>query len=396
MNELMIPVTYKLDMNICSYNKVKKKSIKKSYADYFILQYDKTYMCFDDNENGMYRSVVFSNPEKKILSFSPVKTIPPYVFIDRYPVINDEIIIKEHIEGVMINLFYDDRISRWKIATKGAIGGNYGFTKPNNKNEKFYDMFLDSLCANKDETLNEIEIIKILPKNFSYTFILQHPNNIISKPVKRSHCYLIAVYSINNIENEVEYIPSTTYENWQLFHDINGTIEFPKQYYTTQYESITKTDYGINYIITNIRTGEHCKISSFYKELLKKTIHIDSSIQYQYFCMRRIGKTKEYIKMFPKNKKAFFDLQDDYEYFVTTIYELYCNCYIYKTTNINDIEPKYFTHIYKLHHEIYLPSISNKKINKKIDKIYRKTVLKYFDNKDPRELLFILSSDKRD
>lgn len=395
MNKLMIPVTYKLDIDSCS-NKINKKNIKKTYANYYILQYNKTYICFDDTENGMYRSVVFSDPEKKILSFSPIKSIPSYVFIDRYPVINDEIVIKEHIEGVMINLFYDNRISRWKIATKGAIGGNYGFAKPTDKNETFYDMFLESLSANKDETLNEIEIIKILPIKFSYTFILQHPNNVINKPVKIPHCYLIAVYSINSNENEVEYIPCTVYENWSIFNDINGVIEFPKQYYTDKYESIIKTDYGINFVITNISTGEHCKVTSFYKELFKKIIHIDSSIQYQYFCMRRIGKIKEYIKMFPKHKKAFFDIQDDYQYFVSTIYELYCNCYIYKSTNINDIEPKYFTHIYKIHHSIYIASISNKKINKKPQKIYRKTVLKYFDNIDPRELLFILSSDKRD
>jgi len=394
MNELMIPVTYKVDIDSCS-NKIKKKNIKKTYANYFILQYDKTCICFNDTKNGMYRSVVFSNPEKKILSFSPVKSIPSYVFFDRYPIINDEIVIKQHIEGVMINLFYDNRINKWKIATKGAIGGNYGFIKPITKNETFYDMFLDALCASKDDTLNDLKIIKILPKNFSYTFILQHPNNIISKPVNEPHCYLIAVYSINNIKNEVEYIPSTIYEKWSFLHDINGIIEFPKQYYTDQYESIIKTDYGIDYIITNISTGEHCRITSFYRDLLKKTIHIDSSIQYQYFCMRRIGKIKEYIKMFPKHKKAFFDIQDDYEYFVSTIYELYCNCYIYKTISIHDIEPIYFTHIYKLHHEIYLPSLSNKKINKKTQKIYRKTVLKYFDSKDPRELLFILSSDKR-
>jgi hypothetical protein len=392
MNELMIPVTYKLDMDICSSNIVNKKSIKKNYANYFILQYDKNYVCFNDTKNGIYRSVVFSNPEKKILSFSPIKSIPTYVFIDRNPVINDEIVIKQHIEGVMINLFYDDRINRWKIATKGAIGGNYSFIKHTNKNETFYDMFLDALCANKDETLNEIGIIKILPKTFSYTFILQHPNNIISKPVDRPHCYLIALYSINSTKNEVEYIPSTIYEKWSIFHDINGIIEFPKQYYTHEYESIIKTDYGIDYVITNIQTGEHCKVSSFYKELLKKTIHIDSTIQYQYFCMRRIGKIKEYIKMFPKYKKSFYTIQDDYEYFVSTIHELYCNCYIYKSINANDIEPKYFTHIYKIHHQIYLPSLSSEKPQK----IYRKTILKYFDNIDPRELLFIMSSDKRD
>jgi hypothetical protein len=396
MNQKMTSVTYKVDMDSCS-SKINKKIIQKSYGNYFILQYDKSHICFDDVINTMYRSVVFSSPEKKILCFSPIKSIPTYVFMDRYPIINDDIVISQHIEGIMINLFYDHRISRWKIATKGAVGGNYGFcnnkeSKCGTKTDTFYDMLLDALSASKNERLNDLEIMKILPTTFSYTFILQHPNNIISKPVKRPHCYLIAVYLIKSHVNEVEYISPSIYEKWSLFHDINGIIEFPKQYYTNHYESIIKIDYGIDYIITNIRTGEHCKIKSYYNELLRKTIHIDSTIQYQYFCMRRIGKIKEYVKMFPKHKKAFFDIQDDYEYFVSTIHELYCSCYIYKSISIHDIEPIFFTHIYKIHHDIYLKSLSSEKPQK----IYRKMVLNYFDSIDPRELLFIMSSDKRD
>jgi len=396
MIQKMTPVRYNVDMDLCS-TKIIKKPIYKSYANYFILQYDKTTICFDDNINGLYRSVVFSNPEKKILCFSPVKSIPPYVFIERYPEINDEIIITQHIEGVMINLFYDNRINLWKIATKGGIGGNYGFCDKKNSNSSkpktFYDMFLEALYGSDNQTLNELEVIKLLPKNVSYTFILQHPENIISKPIDRPHLYLIAIYFINSQLNNVEYIPSSIYKSWQLFQDIDGIIEFPKQYFVQNYDAIMKTDYGIDYIITNIRTGEHCKIVSYYHNLLKKTIHIDSSIQYQYFCMRRIGKIKEYIKMFPKHKKAFYTIQDDYEYFISTIYEFYCNCYIYKTTNKNDIEPEYFTHLYKLHHHIYLASLS--KNSQKPQKIYRKTVLRYFDSMEPRDLLFLLSMDKR-
>ena len=99
--------------------------------------------------------------------------------------------------------------------------------------------------------------------------------------------------------------------------------------------------------------------------------------------------------MFPKHKKAFYTIQDDYEYFISTIHELYCLCYVYKSMNTEDIESIYFTHIYKLHHEVYLPSLSRKKTQKP-QKIYRKTVRKYFDSMEPRELLFIMSSDKRD
>ena len=88
------------------------------------------------------------------------------------------------------------------------------------------------------------------------------------------------------------------------------------------------------------------------------------------------------IKMFPKHKKAFFDIQDDYEYFVSTIHELYCSCYIYKSISIHDIEPIFFTHIYKIHHDVYLPSLLTIK-----NIITRDEVYKYLAAMDPYDLL---------
>jgi len=44
-----------------------------------------------------------------------------------------------------------------------------------------------------------------------------------------------------------------------------------------------------------------------------------------------------------------------------------------------------------LHHNIYLPSINTKLLRK----VYKKTVRKYFDSMEPRELLYIMSEDKR-
>ena len=115
----------------------------------------------------MYRSVIFSYPEKKILSFTPVKSIPSSTFMQKYPTIKDNIFINEYIEGVMIQLFYDFRVNCWTIATKGNIGCKYGFynknqnvcQNPHQNQNTFYNMFLDALHANKNESLNQLAII---------------------------------------------------------------------------------------------------------------------------------------------------------------------------------------------------------------------------------------------
>lgn len=383
MNNKLPSVVYCLDIDSCSTNKIEKKQIN----DYYILRYNKLGMCFNDYKNMIYRSVVFSYPEKRVLSFSPIKSIPVSTFMQKYPEVDDNLIVNEYIDGIMINLFYDDRIKKWKIATKGRIGGNYGLYNTGN-NETIYDMFLDALRANKDESLNKLQLLTVLPKCLSYTFILQYPKAIIAMNIETPKIYLVSVFIINSQQNQAEYVPSIFYEKWPEFHNVQGIINFPKRFNVSTYGEILNTDIIAGFIITNIETGEHCRILSKTYESLKKTIRIDATVEYQYFCIRRIGKIKEFLLQFPRYKKDFFNIQNEYEIFISNVHHEYCNYYIYKTSE--HVDAKYFTHIYKIHHTIYLPSIKTT-----TKKIYKKTVREYFDKMEPRELLFIMSYDKR-
>jgi hypothetical protein len=404
MNPLIYPMTYQLDPNIIS-NKIIKKSIRGYYSDYFIFNYDKLGMCFNDEKTGMYRSVVFSNPDKRLLAFSPVMSISSAVFMNKYPVIDYDVYIQEFVEGIMINLFYDYRVDKWVIATKGGIGGKYGYgnvsnvsNKTLNKHDTFYEMFLDALHANKDESLNHLEFLDYFPKCLSYTFILQHPKNIISVPVSKPRVVLVSAYLINKEKNTAEFIPMPYYERWPEFKNLAGIIEFPKDYVFHEYKEMFSDLYSENkstgYIITNIRTGERCRIKSYTHDILKRMTRIDSTIHYQYFCIRHLGKLKEYMKMFPQHKKAFYLIEEEYENMIKRIHDLYCDVYIYKTIYPDTLDIKDYTHIYKLHHNVYLPSINNKGSGG-LRKVYKKTVRKYFDSMEPRELLHITSQDKR-
>lgn len=399
MNPLMYPMTYQLDPNIIS-NKIIKKSIRGYYSDYYVLNYDKLGMCFNDEKNGAYRSVVFSNPENRLLAFSPVMSIPTFVFTEKYPCIDSDILIQEYVEGVMINLFYDYRVSKWVIATKGAIGGKYGYGKDTGrlyKHNTFYEMFMDALHANKSESLNNIAMFEFFPKSVSYTFILQHPKNIISVQVNKPRLVLVSVYLINSEKNQAEFIPTAYYEKWPEFKNLTGIIEFPKQYEFQDYKEAIKENTESDlagYMITNIRTGERCRIKSYKYDILKRMTHVAAETHYQYFCIRHIGKLKEYIKAFPQHKKTFYLIEEEYDNMITKIHDLYCDVYIYKTKDPDTLEISDYTHIYKLHHNVYLPSIHGKVVGG-LRKVYKKTVRKYFDSLEPRELLYIMSEDKR-
>ena len=129
MSDELIQVKYTLDTLNYNTDKLRTKIYKSTPSvEYKILNYD--LICDNDQEYGMYRSVVLSHPENKILCFSPPKSVTLEHFQESHPdITNPDIFINEIIEGTMINLFYDSRIESWQIATKGAIGGNYSFYK---------------------------------------------------------------------------------------------------------------------------------------------------------------------------------------------------------------------------------------------------------------------------
>jgi uncharacterized protein (DUF39 family) len=60
--------------------------------------------------------------------------------------------------------------------------------------------------------------------------------------------------------------------------------------------------------------------------------------------------------------------------------------YVNKTIDLNKISKKYYIHIWRLHYQIYIPSINSKK------KIITKEVVKtYFGELEPKEQFFYLN-----
>jgi len=412
-------VHYKLQSDINS-TIIKCKEYNTDNSAYTILNYDEQYICYDDSYNAIYRSVVFSHPEKELLCFSPPKSMS-YDCFKALNYLPEEIHINEFIEGVMVNLFYDNRIKSWEIATKSAVGGIYPFfhTRSNVLSDKrtilsqhlhkktnlssFRDMFIDVFTQSRflqkntqshSRHLNDIPGFEYFPKEYSYSFVLQHPKNKIIIPITEAKLYLVAVYRIS--DPMAISIPSNVFEKWDIFNDIRGIIDFPKTFDTDSYEDIEEkyisflVDYpiaGVHFL--NTATGCRSYIKNQNYESIKKYGKKNINIFYNFLCLKRIDKITDFLAYFPKYKKMFKDFNQQYNEFIHHIHDCYLIRYVYKK-NVN-ICNNYAIHIYRLHHDVYIPSIHSKK---KII-ITKDIVNEYINKLEPSEIMYYLQYNRR-
>ena len=338
--------------------------------------YDEDMLCKDDIESGMYRSVISSVPENKILAFAPPKTLTFTIFRSLNMSLND-IVIHEYIDGRMLHVFYDSRISSWTLS---PVIINDELTIPDIDESAFI------IAAGGDvyKPFNNLAFLEFFPKNYSYTFIIK------KQTMFQSSLYLISVYKITDC-NQVEYIPQQEYENWRVFSGLTGVICFPKQgiikdYYTDLLEDIDYDYSSSKWVLTNSITGRQTTISTTIYKLNQEFVSIDRVIIFQYLCLQRIYNNKEdEMYSLHKKNKSFFKVKQLYDLFIRTMHEIYIKYYIMKT--MVDLPIQYKSYITQIHEEYY---IYPRKHNKK--QLVTKPIMKeYFDKKHPLELLTILS-----
>lgn len=375
-------------------------------ADYAVVNYEKEYISIDEPmETRQYRSVILSHPEEELLSFSPPRSISKSQFHTAYPdITSDKLQITEIIEGTLIHLFYDKRIQSWEIATRGAVGGQYHFfdknTKDKRKTTTVYDMVLDALRLSRSSSLNDY--LDGMPKSYSYSFVLQHPENHIILPIRRPCLYLVGVYDIMPVSMCLVSIPQFIYERFLCFIDI-PTIQFPRLYtlgdfsvnsfndLDEKYNSIhiPFSKYKIGLMITHLPSGNRCVIRSPVYEEIYKIRYLNTDLQYQYLCLRYIGRVSDFLSYFSQYKGDFYRFYEQTRDFLENLHASYMSFYVLKTGVPCNL--KYWPYIRRLHRDIYLPSLKTG-----VEKSITRGVVHEFMNKiRPEEWLHILNYEQR-
>lgn len=378
--------TYSFDCSDCS-----------SQKQYKIMNYDKKRINdISEPDVGNYRSVIFSentsitetpceNRNTKLLCFSPPKSVSFDEFISRHIEFDAETMtLSETVEGTMISLFYNIELRKWEIATKGAVSGNYYFFRTEymniakTQNITFRKMFIDALRydTNKDAKnvdLGDIPFVAALSTNYCYNFVVQHPENHIVNQVEFPRLVVISVYNIVSDEFRAINIPRVIFENWNCFY--NSVVEFPEIYDTflpkegimtarpMTYWSINSLWAGIQcpasclgVTITHSISGDRSRINNPAYIELRELRGNNANLQYHYLCLLRMKKLDEFLLHFSGYTSIMRRFDTQYRTFAKNIHKCYVSHYVVK--NKVPITPKYRTHIYRLHHDVYLPSLN--------------------------------------
>ena len=390
--------------------KLTMKNWKTDTGMYSIIKYDKLAfgMTHEDYATvGLLRSVVVDETGR-IVAYSPPKCLS--VTEEREKSFNDNNIMselsggdndtttnqwcaEEFVEGTMINMFYSKTEvgEAWEIATKSTVGGNVVFYSPKNPKDTVEIRDKDTFRNMFFETCTKIGFkYEELPKEFMYSFVLQHPKNRIVLPITDAKIYIIGVYSINNDTLDVtslstagfveKYGAGVILKPKQLFAD-NYTVDGFKK----EYASMNSSYNMMGVVFCNMETGERMKVRNPTYEMVKNLKGVDQKLQLQYLTLRHGGRVADYLKSYPEYKGDFAVYRNQLHGFTRSLHENYLDCFVFKKRKFIEFPQQYKKFMSGLHKK-YLEEL--REIKGSVTFNY---VVEFVNTQNPLALLYSLN-----
>jgi hypothetical protein len=391
------------------------KNWKTDIGMYSIIKYDKQAfgLTQEDYETiGLLRSVVVDE-EGNIVAYSPPKCL--HITEQREKSFNDSNIMtqaietsegtdkatsetnqwraEEFVEGTMINLFYSKTQTGegWEIATKSTVGGNVVFYSPKNPKDTiefrdkdtFRNMFFET-CSNIGFKYED------LPKEFMYSFVLQHPKNRIVLLHKEAKIYIIGIYSINKDTLDVMQLTTAGFEETygsgvvmrpkQLFADSYTVEGFKKEY-----ASMNSSYNMMGIVFYNMVTGERMKVRNPMYEMVKNIKGAEQKLQLQYLTLRHGGRVADYLKAFPEYKADFAVFRGQLHGFTRSLHQNYVDCFVLKKRPFSEFPQQYKKFMSGLHKK-YLEELRENK-----GSVTFNYVVEFVNTQNPMFLLYSLN-----
>ena len=330
--------------------------------------------------------------------------------------------MNEWVEGTMVNLWYDSNADGWEISTKTAIGGRYTYHRNHQLEDvadpmcpsthplehvgskTFREMFLEAITGiswmHEIYLSDTIEALG-LSKYYSYSFVLQHPENHLVLPVDAPRLYLVAVYYVPHtslaFRSELVTTTNTTivqridhdvYQKWPELMSIPHIIRFPRVIPAATYSSLFRSyscihadlgEVGMGVCLTDRTTGMRTKVTSAVYLECKDFRGNHPNLLFQYLCLKHTKKLADFLVHFPGYASTFDHFQRQYTAFLVNIHASYVAHYVRRSGDV--ISPRFLPYIHFLHHDVYLPFNTVVTLN---------VVQEYMERFSPEEMFWIL------
>ncbi len=366
---------------------LKCKKFTHNGIQYNVLKYNKALMTDDAVlTSGLFRSVIFY--DGKIRAFAPPKSLSEDKYMTAYSPADG--FAEEFIEGTMINVFFVPELGddgEWEISTRSGVGGRMTYFQNGaiDAEDTFRYMFLDA-CSKANLVFDNLD------RKYSYTFVLQHPNNRIVAPFYETNLYLVAAYQMDNDAYTVTEVPRQE----QIDIVASTGVKIPGRFDFDSYDELREkwasgnTDYKtVGIMLKNKTNGERSKMRNPNYEQVRQLRGNQPKLQYHYIALRQQGKVGEYLKYFGEAKKPFSEFREHIHTFTNQLHQNYIDCYVKKKQALVDYPAQYKPHMYSLHAKYLNELCSSGRY------ITRRYVVEYVNGLHPARLMFTLNFSMR-
>lgn len=365
---------------------------------YLILNCNEQILCYDEHIQRLYNSVILDVETRSILSVGPPIAYELDGYQQLYPEKeqnNDSLIIEEMIEGVSIQMFYEFRLKKWQISTKNAVSGNYAYYRlPKCPSKTFREMFCDVIGVEKND-INSWQGIQHMNEKICYHFILKHPHNHIVFNDVVPKLYFMGMYKlhIGGVRNDILYVNShqeNVFPSTIVCIPETFLCSSPFKYKDTiqSHLSIHEDKFIMGISFLQKSNGDRSLVIHSKYEQLKLLRGTHPNVMYQYICLLRINRVKEFLKFFPQYKSMFWTFHTMFNNLLRHMHKCYYEYYVQK--KIRNTTKCLFYHVAQIHHTIYKPSL----LENNTVIITKQIVYQYLQSLEPGSLFHLLQNEK--
>ena len=357
---------------------------------YFLVNYDKKILQsrIDDGVEYGYEQYVRSvilNADRRIVCFSPpmCEPKPKSQTTDSYLDVSRVKFAEQFVEGTMINLFYNpsNDVQSWEFSTRNTVSPVEKKENESGVVDKkcFRRMFLEA-CVAAGLKFDD------LPKEYSYSFVLQHPDNTIVAPVKSMDLYIVAIYYI---DGTTVYEMDRSIMKWSTFSSVrhparfgfNGEEDFKK---IVAAWASSSSIYYFPGVMFRTHDGARYKYRNPNYECAKNARGQADKSRFVYLHLKKLGKLQSHFDRFPENKLEFFRHSTNFYNYMHNLHKNYMECYVNKKKPLKEYELKYKKNMFQLHeHYKTVLKASGKRVNMEV-------VIEFMNQQSLSSQLFVL------
>jgi len=413
---------------------------------FYTLKYDRAKLTAEQYATvGRFRSVVFDT-HGRICCVAPPKMLSLTDEMKKSEVnsVNSALVAEELVEGIMANLFWNEEGGKWYIATKSCVG-EVSFDHIIQAEAEAQAASAEQTAHVEGETTGEdstkgfqrigvqellrrriCEVIcllpsgvELLPKQYCYSLVIQHPKNQIVNVITVPKLYLVAVYEItaqdgdaggvnvirinrdifsSNFGGSVSHMPSTL---TCVLDDTETEAATATATATATFTPHTVEDYIRMYASDDTRsvslpgivfvdkdTGFCYKQRNPKYESVKKRKGMEQKLIAQYLQLRKDRAIDEYLKYHPQHSRAFRQFRDRLHDYTQRLYDAYIEHYVKKNVKpLKEYDRELKTHMYKLHYDVYLATMKSSGVF-----VTKHTVINYVNLLAPAQQLVCLNA----